>query len=612
MPEKRLSWSPQESTNLGCFQGFARPQSNATYTPNQFFDVVVRNSKNTGIIRAVAYLIRQTLGWCDPNGNPQEVQILGSYQHFIKKAGIARSRVAEAVSACLESGYFKEIRQAQPSTPGNKGSSGLYELLWDEKNPYTTDVSKFHGFFAGNGNRTFVPNEFFDVVIPNEKLGIIKVVGVLFRDTIGFQNKFGHRRTQVSRSTRDIARLTGLSHSRAHCAIREAVDKGYIVCLDQGHFDFKGSAESRSATYGVHWEDSAQYYKTSPKLITDETGAQSDTGPKLITEISGSQFEPGPKLITGTSPKLITKNQSQIDNHLKREQKKTTFKKQQHVGDVSSAVAKNIATHDMLLEVGFDQNTANHLIKNHPEEVIAHQIEWLPFRKVRSNKLGFLRKAIEGNYEKPQTAGHDDFENSNAKGFAQKFYIAFAKRVEEAPVDPSINDYNQAESFVERLLAICPDTSQVEKWAEGFGKRCGSIRQGKGTYPSLVNFIRLQGNQFAEDLERSVTQSAKAEATEQRTRHEERYKPLWLAYLNETEKEFRIERKGDYERFMEQRTTEREAITEKRGETPFSGLIDQWLQAFDSEESRLRAFQEYFSSEVGDFTDWARAGSPKH
>ena len=56
------------------FSGFKPPTSNTTYTPNQFFDVVVPNFSR-GVVRIVAYLIRKTLGWCDANGNPQEEQI---------------------------------------------------------------------------------------------------------------------------------------------------------------------------------------------------------------------------------------------------------------------------------------------------------------------------------------------------------------------------------------------------------------------------------------------------------------------------------------------------------------------------------------------------------
>src|SRR5205807_8221134 len=62
--------------------------------------------------------------------------------------------------------------------------------------PYTTlfRSKRFDGFFAGEGNRTYIPNQFFDVLVPNESLAVLKVVGSVIRFSIGFQNKWGQDR----------------------------------------------------------------------------------------------------------------------------------------------------------------------------------------------------------------------------------------------------------------------------------------------------------------------------------------------------------------------------------------------------------------------------------
>jgi hypothetical protein len=39
--------------------------------------------------------------------------------------------------------------------------SGLYELKWDERGDYTRDPTRFDGFFAGEGNRTYIANRLF-------------------------------------------------------------------------------------------------------------------------------------------------------------------------------------------------------------------------------------------------------------------------------------------------------------------------------------------------------------------------------------------------------------------------------------------------------------------
>lgn len=43
------------------FHNFKPPTSNTTYTPNQFFDVVIPHFSR-GVVRIVAYLLRKTLG----------------------------------------------------------------------------------------------------------------------------------------------------------------------------------------------------------------------------------------------------------------------------------------------------------------------------------------------------------------------------------------------------------------------------------------------------------------------------------------------------------------------------------------------------------------------
>jgi hypothetical protein len=85
--------SPTHRTELtataGAFQGFKPPTSSTTYTPNQFFDVVLPHASR-GCLRAVAYLIRKTLGWSDEEGNPQNPEAHVSFREFIDQAGVSR------------------------------------------------------------------------------------------------------------------------------------------------------------------------------------------------------------------------------------------------------------------------------------------------------------------------------------------------------------------------------------------------------------------------------------------------------------------------------------------------------------------------------------------
>jgi len=72
------------------FSGYPAPTSNTTYTPNQFFDVVLPRSSR-GVVRLVAYLIRKTLGWSDAQGRPQEPRAYVPYRELARSGGVAES-----------------------------------------------------------------------------------------------------------------------------------------------------------------------------------------------------------------------------------------------------------------------------------------------------------------------------------------------------------------------------------------------------------------------------------------------------------------------------------------------------------------------------------------
>ncbi|MEJ7605157.1 MAG: hypothetical protein WKF37_02575 [Bryobacteraceae bacterium] len=40
--------------------------------------------------------------------------------------------------------------------------SAHYQLRWDSRQDYCKEPSQFQGFFEGEGNRTDIPNQFFD------------------------------------------------------------------------------------------------------------------------------------------------------------------------------------------------------------------------------------------------------------------------------------------------------------------------------------------------------------------------------------------------------------------------------------------------------------------
>jgi len=200
LPEGHFDLTPE-------FQGFRPPTSNTTYTPNQFFDVCLPHSSR-GCVRLVGYMIRKTLGWCDADGNPQEEQVFVTYNQLVKHAGISRDRIRASIDEAIDRHFIRCVRAPRPSTARNSAVTGLYELRWHESGGYIKDPKAFRGFFEGEGNRTDIPNQFFDEIMPREALSVVKVVGSVVRFSIGFQARRGRRRQQVSLSFSTLQRYS--------------------------------------------------------------------------------------------------------------------------------------------------------------------------------------------------------------------------------------------------------------------------------------------------------------------------------------------------------------------------------------------------------------------
>lgn len=248
----------EEQQAKATFRGYRPPTSSTTYTPNQFFDVVLPHASR-GCLRLVAYLIRKTLGWSDEQGNPTHPEAYVSYRELIDKAGISRGAITDAVQEALDMRFIQCLRLGQAHRRKEEGFPSLYSLKWDEREKYIANPDDFDGFFAGNGNLTHIPNDFFDFTIPNEPLSVIQVIGVIIRNTIGFQTKYGFRVQEVRLSFSDIMRRTGMgSRTSVSNALKSAIEGYHIVRVEQGVFDPCAGIESKASVYAIRWSDGMQ------------------------------------------------------------------------------------------------------------------------------------------------------------------------------------------------------------------------------------------------------------------------------------------------------------------------------------------------------------------
>lgn len=612
------------------FRGYHPPESNTTYTPNQFFDVVLPFSSR-GVVRLVAYIIRKTLGWCDANGNPQEPHVVVSYRELIENAGIGRARIKEAIDEAIKDRYIVCLREARPNNIGSIGISALYELRWDDKEEYVTDQDKFDGFYAGNGNLTYIPNEFFDYTIPNEPLAVIRVVGAIIRNTIGFQTRYGMRRQQIAMSYTELQRRTDLTHRSVSIALQQALENNHIVKVEEGFFDTNAGLLSKATIYGIRWIDRQVIDISSPvKVIGQpETDSSKDqvnlTVPKVYRETNGSKSIPEEnserfQKYTGNSSISIPgeRFQKYTDIEIKHENK--TIEIQQHSRSISltdeiaavESIDKNLEElKSLLILTGFDTKTARHLANNYSAEQIKRQIEWLPKRRSTHNKMGMLRKAIEEDWTEPQgdksVEKTDSNENTVEVVFVSHFYAAWAGNEDEPMSIPSYNDIQTAKTYIERLFQILPDRNESVDCARLFGKFVKDAEaDNTKSIRSFVVAVRAHGDEFylflmnkRKTIQKEVINSAKKQ-------HEQTFFELYLSYILQRENEIENNYPEDYRAFLQEDSANRLRLIE--GPFALRGDVkDRLVASFDSDSKRQERFVEFCNKRhitIYDFWQW--------
>ena len=513
-------------TGAQVFKGYAPPTSSTTYTPNQFFDVVLPRASR-GCLRLVAYLIRKTLGWSDEQGNPQNPEATVTYRELVERAGIGRGRIKEAIEEAIENRYINCLRFGQPHKAGEEGFSALYSLRWDERENYITDATDFDGFFAGNGNLTHIPNDFFDYTIPTEPLALVKVVGVIIRNTIGFQTKYGFRRQQVEMSFSEIMRRAGIaSRSTMSIAIKEALDKNHVCKVSEGFFDRNAGSDSQAATYGIKWVEATQ---SEPK---SHNGSKIEPGNRFQNRTG--DLPTVPKSNRGMSPKIEPRKSSEIEpatvpesnregfqnrTDIKTTQENNTPKQQQTAGvDVAGGNSLALLVGRLIGE-GIESARATKLAEDFPAERITRQLDALPFRKVKSSKTGFLIRAIELDIPISEAMKSPD---SAPKMMAAHFYAELGgNQGEPIPVVASAD-----EDAATSLLSLVPPTSREvpEKLGREFARfTLKQTADAKFPVRTLSLAVRSFGNEFLSSRRTRLESETKQRTAEKRAAHEKEF-----------------------------------------------------------------------------------------
>lgn len=446
------------------FSGYSPPGSNTTYTPNQFFDVVLPNSSR-GVVRIVGFMLRRILGWSDSQGNPVRSQVAFTYSDLIEQANVSRSMIKEALEESIARQFIRCVQEPRAKTAGQNAVSGIYELNWSDEAAYIKDIQHFRGFFSGNGNLTNIPNDFFDYTVREEPLSVVRLVGAIARNTIGFQTHYGFRRQEVQVSLARLHRLTGISSRHLLSeSIEESVKRGHIVRVAEGKFELGSKQDGVATVYALRWRDGiplsrrevikddeqkkfaqprsgrkspavghgtqdigrrpSSIRKVVPGLGLDNVrstpdiasisgpktgGGQATSVRKVAPRNSGHRLENwsqnGLKSEPGSVGKVVS---DRLENwsHIEITEQITTN------NSSKGAAADRDGSFELLIRAGFDGHAAREMCSRFSEHSIRRQLELLPKRKATKNRLGLLRRAIEEDWPPPRTSTTTDQSHS--------------------------------------------------------------------------------------------------------------------------------------------------------------------------------------------------------
>lgn len=108
----------------------------------------------------------------------------------------------------------------------------------------------FGGFRSLKANFTTVPNQYFDRVVGHYHPCVERVVGILIRATLGWEDPdTGERRLEAELALKDFVRPE-LSECSARRGIAGAIEAGFVICTLE-------ATTREPARYALRWEDTA-------------------------------------------------------------------------------------------------------------------------------------------------------------------------------------------------------------------------------------------------------------------------------------------------------------------------------------------------------------------
>lgn len=125
--------------------------------------------------------------------------------------------------------------------------------------PTQSTTPAFPGFPDFRANVTFVPIQFFTVVLPRMPLGVVRLVGYLLRRVLGWVDENGNPTCERVRFTwRELIESAGVSRDCIRLAIQEEIQHRLICCL-RPPLANKDGQHACSGIYELCWDTEGPY-----------------------------------------------------------------------------------------------------------------------------------------------------------------------------------------------------------------------------------------------------------------------------------------------------------------------------------------------------------------
>ena len=233
------------SASAVCRDGFWDPvASNVVDCFVQFFDLVLPREP-LAVVRLVSHFLEERLAWSNPDGTARTPREILRLEDLARAVALDRKSILSGLRQACDARYLEPVE-----LPPERGGGYGFRLKLDLER-FTLAPDEFQGFYPVPTHRIKVPLAFFQAVVPQETLSVIKVVACIIRHTLGSVDNLGLAVVPAI-SQQKFVREMSMGRRQAILGVQGALARGYIRRYEQGSL-----ASGRPSTYGLYWRRGA-------------------------------------------------------------------------------------------------------------------------------------------------------------------------------------------------------------------------------------------------------------------------------------------------------------------------------------------------------------------